>query len=184
MKLERMDDGPPGHHRGVGHTLKHYLAPAELWDDLATPEGLAPRDVLSALGPLNPAPHRQFKYPGVGLRERWEWLCGVHRDGYFAVVRGSVDPLEAPPLASWRYRPAIGGVRPRPAAYIAATDEGVILIVTWVDRAWEMRTAFRPSYDFGARVLPSDAKSLKRRLSQAKHAARRQVALMLTEVER
>lgn len=183
MKLERMEDGPPNHHRGVGHTLKHYLAPAELWDDLATPAGLAPREVMAALGALSPPPHRQFKYPGAALRERWEWLCGVHREGYFAVASASVASVKAPPQAPWKWRAPIGGRRPKPAGYIIGSDDGVIIVVSKVAGKWEMRTAFRPGFCFDGSPLRSDPKAVGYRVTAAKHAARRRVVMMLEEVE-
>jgi len=45
MSLRMLPDGRPGEDLGIAHTLKHYLSPAEMWEDVAqdVDERLRPR---------------------------------------------------------------------------------------------------------------------------------------------
>lgn len=142
MDLTPFHPGRPGQDLGIAHTLKHWLHPAELWDDLAAdvPESARPRqvraDLPQTLIPVWEAPTA----PDSTIRGRWDQLEAVYRDGYCAVVlliaKGLEDPKEAP------QRWSLAG-KSRLPTYVD-DDRGVILRVRERQGQWELYTAFRP----------------------------------------
>ncbi|MCC6619919.1 MAG: hypothetical protein IT385_01610 [Deltaproteobacteria bacterium] len=169
MDLIGMPDGAPGKgHAGVTHTLKHYLDPAEVWEDLV-PEGSTyrPWDVLDELGPLEPPPWRQWKEPGEALRARWQRdLVPTYRHGYRAVVQSLAQALPTPGSMGW-FRIHRG--------WITTTSAGVIVMVSDVhaDGSARLKTAFRPlGYTLkNHRAVPMDARSRELRSVIARQKA-------------
>ena len=134
MDLIGLPDGRPGEHAGISHTLKHYLAIAEVWEDLVS-EDIQPRpwSILDTLDHLEPHPSSQWRDPGPEIRHRWSDLSNAHRAGYLAVISRVAASL--PPLESWR--PLERGV------FITSNDQGLVFIVKQTTRGIALKTAFR-----------------------------------------
>jgi len=170
MDLIGLPDGQPGQHLGVSHMLKHYLSPAEVWEDLV-PEGAPHRPwaVLDWLGPLDPRASAQHRTPGDSLRTIWHaWLVPIFRHGYLAVAKQLAEPLPALGAAPWR---------PADGAFVTFTSEGVVLIVARVQDSAKLLTAFRPlGYTLkDHHSVPMSAQSRDLRSVIARQKARRQV---------
>ena len=137
MDLFGLPDGQPGQHLGVAHMLKHYLSPAEVWEDLV-PDGAPhrPWEVIDWLGPLDPPAFVQYRTPGESLRAVWSsWLVPVFRHGYMAVVQRLAQDLPATGMAPWRQAGR---------DWVTSTPEGVVLIVATMRGGAKLLTAFRP----------------------------------------
>lgn len=89
MSFDLMPLGRPGEHKGVSHALKHYLNPAELWDDVA--QSIAEENVPSmALNspPLEGRDCSKFIGPASSiLAPDWPHLERLCASGYFEIVR-------------------------------------------------------------------------------------------------
>lgn len=178
MKLVGLSEGRPGQHLGISHTLKHYLAPAEVWEDLVTHGEESPWAALDALGPLEPPAWAQHHDPGGTVRELWPTtLASLYRAGYLAVLRRLAEALPEPHQSPWR--PTRDGRR------IVATDEGVVLVVAPLvaevaGPGAKLITAYRP-LGFTLkdhRAIPKDAINRGLRAVAARQKARRIVAQM------
>lgn len=140
MELLPLPDGRPGQHLGISHTLKHYLDPSEVWEDLA-PDDLMyrPWSVLDGLAHVEPAVWKQWPAPGPVVSGLWSSeLKSIYRHGYFATLLALTRDLSPPGDRLWT-RSARGH-----EVYLRLTPEGVILIVGKEAAGAGLRTAFRP----------------------------------------
>lgn len=127
--------GEPGAHEGISHTLKHYLNPLEMWEDLAAelPEAVRPRPTWEALPrvPLAEIP------PHPEVAARWSALAEVYQNGYTPLVRAQLRPLTAPPSAPWVRIPGPGR-----RVWGAHVGEGVLVVLS--KAGGFVLTAYRP----------------------------------------
>ena len=96
MSLRLLPDGRPGEDLGIGHTLKHYLSPTEMWEDVAQDVALhlRPRAVADAWSGVRLWEVAQD--PSAPVRDGWERLRAVYRDGYGALVQEAMTRLGEP----------------------------------------------------------------------------------------
>jgi hypothetical protein len=167
MNLLLLPDGEPGEHLGISHTIKHYLRPAEAWEDVC--EDIEPRyrpRAASALLPVQETPAwRQLDNPSPELAEAWPSLQPVYGQGYGRLVSTLAGPLADPgptPDGPWAAR------RGR---FICHAGGGIILDVERVPGGWQLYTAFRHvKFSFRQRHCPSGEAagvSLRRTLAVA-----------------
>jgi len=172
MSLRLLPDGRPGEDLGIGHTLKHYLSPTEMWEDVAQDVALhlRPRAVADAWSGVRLWEVAQD--PSAPVRDGWERLRAVYRDGYGALVQEAMTRLGEPTTGetSWV----------RLGRQWRGLDE-VQALQLWVVRSgdgWRMYTAFRPAmYPYRDHACPPrDAKSVSLRKKISLCKARQQHA--------
>jgi hypothetical protein len=198
VALKPMAPGRPGQHLGVSHLIKHWLAPAEYFSDLALevlPEKVAVHpaslaDMLAAAGETSPHT-RPAREPGPAIAACWNTLAQAQAEGYDAVVQACFDGFfdgtlsaSGPVVRHGRQRPAGSG-----AARVGLALPGGIIVIGDVVRppahhplagtsdafALAVRTAFRPK--LGGRTdhrhTPNDAGSRAQRRALAELLAQR-----------
>lgn len=169
MAVVPWSDGIPGDRAGIAHTVKHWLDPREMWDDIADGVDiqLRPRAVLEALALHSPW---DFAYaPTAPLIARWTTLRAPYRQGYLSVVLAGVTAHAAPP-ETWT--PIDAGRR------AAALPGGIFAVVAPSRGEWALVTAHRP-IDFklvDPDCPPRDPKSVHLRRMMTELAARKKLA--------
>lgn len=169
MSVIPWPDGIPGDRAGIAHTVKHWLDPREMWDDIAdaVDDPLRPRAVLEALDV--PAPWEVAYAPTAALIARWTTLRAPYRQGYLSVVLAGVAAHATPPQ-SWT--PIDSGRR------AAALAGGIFVVIAPSRGEWALATAHRP-IDFKLKdpdCPPRDAKSVHLRTMMTELAARKKLA--------
>lgn len=202
--------GKPGQHLGASHVAKHWLNPAEHWDDLAEPlripEAIRPPGLAAEVARCGEnSPHTiKPRDPSPGLRAAWPALEAGY-EAYVAVIQaafegvgvvfsGGLSEGTAP------VRHAVGLERdtaPRIGSRLAALLPcGIIAIGDAAaaptpadipdtsEEAFTMhlRTAFRPTLQIGARFGQGamDATSRDLRRGLSELRARRTFLLLTT----
>lgn len=142
MKVVPLPEGSPRQHQGFSHTLKHYLSPAEMWEDLADdlPQSVRPQGVVESLGELDtPAWTQQAPAIEPALAQQWRGLRDAYHVGYIGTVAQHAadvpDPSEAPQRWQRKYN--------RATTHLG--ESGIVYRVIRRKGAWEMYTAFRVS---------------------------------------
>lgn len=170
MNIKPMPNGLKGEHWGISHTLKHYLDPAEVWDDLCDEvrAELHPLAVIAALE-LERWQGR-FEMPPPSTHRHWCALEPVHLEGYMLALARHVIAAPEPPQLPWRLV--------RPEHFKAHLGAGVVAVVERRREQWELRTAYRTlRYPFVGLPLPTDPYSRKNRARAAEvRAIKRQVS--------
>jgi hypothetical protein len=174
MRPVLLPDGHPGEHLGISHTLKHYLDPREMWEDLAgdLEERLRPSRVAARLFALSAEPWRLHAEEGRELEGVWNSLRVVYRKGYAGILLALAEELPEPMSAGSPW------VSDKKGAWLAHLDDGVVLRVRWGRYGWRMETAFRP-VDFkltSHACPPRDARNVAIRRAMARHQAERHLA--------
>lgn len=175
MKYTRMPDGHRGEHLGISHTVKHWLAASEMWNDIAgdVPEALRPRALAIALDATDSRlAARDAAFEHAVLAPHWD---GVLRDawrrGYGAVVERLAEAAPPPDHPSWK--------ADDDGHAVAHIGEGVLMrLAPTRGGGWRMWTAFRPT-DFKIgdyRCPPMDARSVQARRAIAVTVARKRLA--------
>jgi hypothetical protein len=169
------DPGQPGEHLGISHTLKHYLNPSELWQDVAqaVEEPLRPIQFLEA--------HYRHDTPwdrwGNQANDRdvqlWETLSDLYFRGYQQVIN---DYCAAPPDGTVVRRSENRMIR------TFHLGDGILLEV-FDGRPWRMRTAHRTTgvelaSVTGYLAIPKHIHALGRRLRQARARANRKLSVL------
>jgi hypothetical protein len=148
MKVHPLPDGRPSEHLGIGHMLKHYVAPAECWLDLAddfpdsVPDAAHPAEVRSRLPDVEPPTWRAA--PGElpePLREHWEQLRVPYRQGYLAVIQHFAEHTASPDEAPEEW--VQSGSQGLPTTQLGTS--GILLRVRRSRRGWQLYSAFRPA---------------------------------------
>lgn len=176
MNIKPLPHGLVGEHLGISHTLKHYLDPAEVWEDLCdeVPTEVRPLAVIAALalerwqGRLDRPPPSTYAH--------WPALERVHLEGYMLALERHAFATQAPPQTPW--------LPLSPERFVAHLGAGVIAFVVWWQEQWELRTAYRAlRYPFFGVSLPSDPYSRKNRARVAEaRALKRLVSRYRAEV--
>jgi hypothetical protein len=169
MALIPWSDGIPGDRAGIAHTLKHWLDPREMWEDIAdaVDAQLRPRAVLDALA--LPSPWDVAYTPTPELIARWTTLRAAYRQGYLSVVLAGAAAHASLP-ESWT--PIDSGRR------AAALPGGIFVVIAPSRGEWALATAHRP-FDFkllDPECPPRDAKSVHLRKMMTELAARKKLA--------
>ena len=174
MKIRLLPDGRPGQHLGISHTLKHYLDPREMWQDIAGDIAPAqqPLQILAKLPPLSTPPHEQHRTPEPALSSSWEPLRSVYRRGYGLLITQGLDRMPAPDVEPSQW------VR-HDQRCSTALPGGVIVSLIRRGDTWNLYTSFR---NVNFRLLrydcpPRDAENVSRRRALAEIQARRWLAL-------
>ncbi len=174
MKLELLEPGGPDEHLGLSHTLKHYLRPQEMWEDICDDVDPAQRPGAAAgsLPRLTPPAWEQWRDPPASLRGAWAQLEPAYREGYGALILALADALPDPtgdPHACW--------IR-RDFRRTSHAGDGVLLTIRWRAGGWLLHTAYRPMDFRLARheCPPTDSKSVSIRRRLAELAAVRRMA--------
>lgn len=162
MNLFLLPHGRPGQHLGVSHTVKHWLHPAELWDDLADgcPDSVRPRAVRAAYPSLDPLTWDP-EHPPPEVARRWSELGRVYAEGYGRVLLRLAELLSPPPAAPGAW------VRQGRLRSTVEAHTGVILRVRKAAAGWDLHSAFRTKVYQFAHIDPPrapDHVSLRRRL--------------------
>jgi len=146
MKVLPLPDGRPSQHLGISHTLKHYLAPAECWSDLASdfpadvPASARPTAVRERLPSVDPAPWKQAAGDlHADLRAHWEELRVPYRRGYLLVVQHIASATPSPDEEPGKWLNT--GNRNLPTCQLGSS--GILLRVKRKNGDWQLYTAFR-----------------------------------------
>jgi hypothetical protein len=185
MKVVLPEPGAPGKHLGISHAIKHYLNPAELWDDLADDidANLRPMNVLRELKIPEPPPlHEKHLEPCAAMRAAWSKFGLVFSQAYGRIVSQYCDQM--PPYAWKKWRP-LDRLGIRHAAHLGS---GILVVVSRSARHDVLRTAFRPSPATFVAPLPTNPEHRARRNIAFEKAARRKLnvwsdARFLAEIE-
>lgn len=175
MTLDLLPPGAPGSDLGFAHTLKHWMNPREMWEDVAeaVPEVSRPRAQWEGWRARGVDPVAEATAPGPALTALWDEVKPAYADGYGACVRALADANPPPPGGDWLWRP-------KPGVWVRHAGEGVLLVVRKARGRWEMYTAYR-RLDFRLddyRCPPRDAASVSLRRKLAEGAARRRMAAL------
>jgi len=174
MKVVLPPPGEPGTHKGISHAIKHYLNPAELWDDLADDIDpyLRPQSLLRDLKiPTPPATHEKYREPCDAMRAAWPKFGLVFLQAYGRIVSQYCDQM---PPYEWKKWRALDRLGIRHAAHLGS---GILVIVSRSPHHEVLRTAFRPSpATFGA-LLPAGPENLAWRNIAFEKTARRKLDL-------
>jgi hypothetical protein len=175
MTFHPQSPGEPGEHLGISHTLKHYLAPKEMWQDVAhvVSSEFRPVEFLARHFPEGtPWMHWGQKVTDAE-KAKWRELESAFRDGYLHVVTEYAKTL---PELSVRF--VAHGQR----ILMLHLGDGILLQL--YDRAQpRVRTAFRKvgvslhtqrAYEAVSQRLDA----LGKRLKQARYKARRQIEMI------
>jgi hypothetical protein len=171
-----MEIGSPRTHEGASHAAKHYLAPAELWEDVA--QEVEPDSRPVAL--LKAHFIGELPFTGDGLTatgvKAFNALERAYVKGYLTVISRSIETgIEAA-----RFRDD------NPNRSIHHLGDGVIVELNHRADGLHMRTAYRPiraslSTTAAYERLPRGLDALSRRLTMARNAAQRILARRLEE---
>lgn len=170
MSVVPWPNGVPGERLGIAHTVKHWLDPREMWEDVAEPadDDARPRHVLRTLDV--PHPWEQAYSPSPILASRWSELGVIYRTGYLTVL---LDSLARHAELPERWARIAAGRR------AAATTDGIYVEVRPArDGRWQLYTAYRPA-DFklvNPECPPRDPTSVQLRRGIATLQARRKLA--------
>ncbi len=187
MKLQLLPPGGPDEHLGLSHTLKHYLRPQEMWQDICdeVEPACRPRAVAQALPILAPPSWEQWEAPPEALREAWRRLAPAYEHGYGVLILALAEALPEPA------RHVAGGSQGHPSqpwvvrGHRRACDAGlgVLLMVRWRGGGWQLYSAYRPMDFKLARheCPPTDRTSVDTRRRLAELAARRRIAAWRAE---
>ncbi len=178
MNLAPMAAGSAYDHCGVSHTLKHFLAPTEVWEDItneSTPEASRPRAAATRLGIHESHCALEGNERTELLAYLWTELLPIFKDGYRRTVTTLAADVPDPHTAPERWRLQRGD------RWIGHIGAGVVMVVSPLRERWHVHTAYRPA-DFRLRDYscpPTDAASvsLRKRLAVAfakMHMATRQ----------
>ncbi len=174
MKLIPMPDGQPDQHLGVSHTLKHYLAPTEAWEDLALdlPAHARPRDLAIRLELTEADCELEGEARAELIARRWTDFLNAFRDGYTPTVMRIGEEAAGPDQAPGQWHE-------HKDRWLGHIGQG---IVVWVSRTkdgrWRLYTAYRPA-DFKLRDYscpPVNAASVSIRRQLAVQLATKHVA--------
>ncbi len=190
MKLQLLPPGGPDEHLGLSHTLKHYLRPQEMWEDICDDVAAEhrPRAVVQALPALSPPAWEQWEAPPAELAAQWERLRPAYENGYGALILELAGALDEPsryaacgtsgtPSQAWIVR----GYR-----RVCDAGDGVLLVVRWGHGGWQLHSAYRPM-DFKLsrhECPPSDSRSVSIRRKLAELANQRRIAAWRAEEQK
>jgi len=174
MTIVFMPPGKPGDNKGICHTLKHYLAPAELWEDVAQTIEPDLRPVATLMLPeLRGQQSWTHWGPHVTRQEiaAWSHLARTFEHGYKQVIADYF----ASGLEREVYR-----TRTPPSVRIAHLGDGII--IQRYGNGAHLRTAYRsPRVSLHTaeayHLIPRHLDALARRLKQARYHADRALAL-------
>jgi hypothetical protein len=174
MTLVFMPPGNPGDNKGVSHTLKHYLAPDEVWEDVAQNIPTPYRPVATLMA-LELQGHPSWNHWGRNVTphevDAWPLLSSTYEHGYKQVI--------AEYFASGLEH-EVRRARMNPPVRIAHLGDGII--IHRYDNGPHLRTAYRSAgvilhtAEAYARI-PRTLDALSRRLKQARSQATRKLAL-------
>jgi len=167
MNVAPMPDGLPHEHLGMSHVCKHYLNPAEVWEDLAAwvePE-LRPLALIARLGAPMRVPEEQDFVPKWAEPHR-ELLGAVNRRGYTVAVNALLEERTEPPTLGWFASDD---------DFIGTPGRGVLVIVKCWRARWELVTAYRALRYHFATPPPDDPYSRKNRNTLAEKRALRKL---------
>lgn len=163
--------GGSGQHQGTSHAAKHYLAPGELWEDVA--QDVEPQSRPAALlsGPLagvvfwSAAGELDVTNPVLRVLER------AYVQGYLRVV----DSYLKTGVEQWRPHHEDHGVS------VHHLGDGILLELYHRGGELHMRTAYRPlrsalSSASAYALIPKSLEAMMRRLRQARSRAERVIA--------
>lgn len=172
MRVLPMPEGAPGVHQGISHTIKHYLSPPEMWEDVAdgVPEAVRPARQSERLERLDPGAWARMPRANADLSAAWGSFAATFREGYWHLVEPLLAAMPAPPAAPW--------VRDVKGVWRAHAGDGIVVEVTSRGGEWHLWTALRPS-DFvlrDYRCPPRDPRSVSLRRKLAIAFAARKVA--------
>ncbi len=173
MTLVFMPPGRPGDNKGISHTLKHYLAPFELWEDVAQDVPAPHRPVATLMG-LELEGHEPWNHWGDNVTPReidaWPLLAATYEHGYKQVIAAYfASGLEH----------EVRRTRMDPPVRIAHLGDGII--IQRYDNGAHLRTAYRSAgvslqTAEGYARIPRSLDALSRRLNQARCRASRKLA--------
>jgi len=166
--------GAPGQDLGYAHTLKHWMNPQEMWEDISgeVPEHARPKAQWESWTARGVDPVAEARKPGATLTALWSELDPAWQSGYAATVITLAAPHAEPP-GSWVRH----GERGR---WMLDAGDGVLIVVQTSKDEWALYTAYRAA-DFRLtdyRCPPRDAASVSLRKTLAKNAARKRVAAL------
>src|SRR5690606_26368521 len=158
-------NGLPHEHLGASHVCKHYLDPAEAWEDppdRVEPE-LRPMTHIARIKLPRRSPDDPDRVP-EGALPHLDLIAAANERGYTAAVNHLSELVNEPPEAWFQSR---GG-------HIRHVGVGVLAIVKWWRQRWELVTAFRAlRYPFIDLPLPTDPYSRRSRAIAAEKRATR-----------
>ncbi len=171
MRMILPRGGLPGEHLGISHTLKHYLRPEEMWQDLAgeLEEGVQPLAVWGRLKHLSPRACDQAEEPEPELRSVWNEMDSVWKKGYGALVSRGGASVSPPAPGPW--------VPQEKGGWMTGLPGGVLLVVRPQGEGWRFITAYRP-FNFILKDYdrpPRDARSVEIRRKLAGWEAERRL---------
>ena len=190
MKLLLLPPGGPSEHLGLSHTLKHYLRPQEMWEDICDDVEPAqrPRAVADELPMLSPPVWDQWKTPPAALADAWDRLHPAYEHGYGALILSLAEALPEPsryvacgtcgtPSDPWVAR---GSRR------VCDAGAGVVLMVNWGRGGWLLYSALRPmDFKLGRHECPpTDQRSVSIRRKLAELATQRRMAVWRAEEQK
>mgnify|MGYP004214877711 CR=1 FL=1 len=164
MQYTPLPAGKPGQDLGISHTLKHWLNPAEQWEDLAlsVDEKERPRAMWDALSPESPPYWSTSTKPSPEMQGQWARLSTTYAHGYLQVAHGLLSTLPEPtsPRSGW----ILTDRKRRVWSWIDAAN-GVVIRVQKADGSWALYTVFRPQIAAFGKVThpPMDPTSVKLR---------------------
>lgn len=166
--------GAPGEDLGYAHTLKHWMNPREMWEDIAdgVPEHARPRAQWEAWIAHGVDPVVEATAPSAALSALWRELEPAWKEGYAATVLRRAAPLSDPPNG-WLWRVSRG-------RWVVHAGAGVLIEVQKSQGIWSLYTAYR-AVDFKLRDYrcpPQDAASVSLRMTLAESGARKRIAVL------
>jgi hypothetical protein len=161
-----MPNGTPWTHQGVSHTLKHFLAAAEAWEDISEglPDHLRPRATALRLRLNDAIALVDFPERHHVLASLWGALCHALWEGYMPIVAGLLQSMPEPRRGEGPWRQSRSG-------WIAHIGDGVVAVVSASlgEPRWQLRTAYRPLdfklRDYGCPPVDATNVSIRRRLA-------------------
>lgn len=173
MKPLPLPHGLPGQRLGIAHTLKHWLSPSEMWEDLASdlPAAVRPRPTWQRLREAGIDPCVEAGAPGPALQDLWNSLQPVHREGYQQTITRLCSTHMEPPHAPWWHIPERDH-------WMAHVGDGVLVRVSRNGAGWALWSSFR-GLDFRLNDYscpPQDAASVSLRMKLAVLGAQQRIA--------
>lgn len=172
MKVVLPEPGAPGKHLGISHAIKHYLNPAELWDDLAEDidANLRPMNVLRELKIPEPPPlHEKHLEPCAAMRAAWSKFGLVFSQAYGKIISQYCNQMPPYGWGKWKR------IDPGKISHVGHIGAGVVAIIGWQGRHDLLKTAYRPYHYKFSLPPPADRFSRSQRLLAFKHRAEREV---------
>jgi hypothetical protein len=174
MTFHPQAPGVPGEHLGISHTLKHYLAPKELWQDVAhvVAAELRPVDFLAR----HFAAGTPWLHWGEAVTDaevaKWPELATAFEQGYLHII---FEYARTHPEQTVRFRAQGQNIS------MLNLGDGILLQLYDRTRA-RVRTAYRKTgvslHSLQAYAAISHANDcLGRRLKQARQRAMRQIKI-------